>query len=115
MLPPIHRLHREADLKRTLQQGRLFRSSCLTIRSLKRGDEEPTRLATVVGKRVHASAIRRHQYQRWLREAGRELIQALPVGYDMVVVAQPPLARLTSLAEISEDMRAILKLLKEKQ
>ncbi|MBI1834143.1 MAG: ribonuclease P protein component [Candidatus Andersenbacteria bacterium] len=115
MLPHSNRLHRQGDVRRTLREGRLIRGRSFVVRIAQRSDKEPTRAAVVVGKRVHALAVKRHMYQRWLREVCRDVIKEAPIGYDMVVVAQPSLARLTSLAEIMEEAQPLLKLLTSKK
>lgn len=65
-----------------------------------------TRVACVVGTSVHRSAVRRHRYQRWLRELSRNLLRErpLPVPYDMVWVAQPSIIQADSLAKLYQDV-----------
>lgn len=87
MLPRISRLHRAKDIERVLKQGTLLRGEGVTLRFLRRGDDGVSRVAVVVGKRVHTSAVQRHRFQRLLREAMRDVLTLVPLGYDMVVVA----------------------------
>lgn len=65
-----------------------------------------TRIACVVGKSVHRSAVRRHKYQRWLREVARQTLatQSPNTAYDMVWIARPGMTNMSSVAAIAADL-----------
>ncbi|MBI4022211.1 MAG: ribonuclease P protein component [Candidatus Andersenbacteria bacterium] len=95
MLPHKHRLTRAPDIRAVLRHGRPIRSRYVIIRLLPRPAGNDSRAACIVTKRVHASAVRRHKYQRLLRAALRELLPRLPQPYDIVVTATPSMNQLT--------------------
>jgi ribonuclease P protein component len=72
-----------------------------------RPDQEQTRVATIVAKKVHSSAVKRHQYQRWLRAVAIELLPSLKQPYDMVWVAKPKITELASAREVAQKVRPL--------
>lgn len=56
-----------------------------------RGDDAPTRMGFVVGRRFGTHAAR-NRVKRRLRAVARGLWAHLPHGYDLVWVARPPAA-----------------------
>ncbi len=109
MLSAGNRLRRRQDVLAVIQRGRLYRTKYLNIYRLGRADQAGTRLACVVGKKVHQSAVRRHQVQRWLREIARGTIQGMQDSVDMVWVAKPSIVRITSKTELEQALSGDLK------
>jgi len=56
-----------------------------------RGDDAPSRLGFVVGRRL-GTHVARNRVKRRLRAAARALWAQLPHGYDLVCVARSPAA-----------------------
>lgn len=96
MLPRPHRLRITTDIKEVVRLGEVIPTSWVRLHLLPRPVGMPSRVACVVGKKVHVLATVRHHYQRWLRELARTLIPVLPRPYDIVLVAQPSITALTT-------------------
>jgi ribonuclease P protein component len=103
MLPRSARLRRTAEIQQVLRAGRCLTTPHLRICTHPSSHDHP-RIACVVGKSVHRGAVRRHRYQRWLREIARTFLSEHPAiaPYDMVWIAQPGLASIGSLAEAKQ-------------
>ena len=59
-----------------------------------RNGTDQTRVGLTVSRKV-GNAVNRNRVKRWLREAIRHQGDALPVGFDVVVVAHPQAANAT--------------------
>lgn len=109
MLPASHRLRRKQDILGTIRTGQKLRSPYLDV--YYRPGDRVTRIACVVGKRVHASAVVRHRLQRRMRASAREWIATLPQPYDIVWVAQAELTQLSTSRDLTLHLQSLLKTL----
>jgi ribonuclease P protein component len=91
MLPRAGRLRHKRDFERVYQQGRRVSMESFTMYVYARGDDAPTRLGFVVGRRL-GTHVARNRVKRRLRAAARALWAQLPHGYDLVCVARSPAA-----------------------
>ncbi len=105
MLPRSSRLRQTKEIQHVVRAGRRQASSYVRLYSMP-GATDESRVACVVGKTVHRSAVRRHRYQRWLREVFKKLNRERPLltPYDMVWVAQPGITQAASLEEVYQDL-----------
>lgn len=94
MLPRAHRLRASQDIQAVVRRGRCLTTPAVRVCALPR-EASGSRVACVVGKRVHRHAVVRHRYQRQLRVLARRVLDRLPSNeaYDMVWVAQPGIGR----------------------
>jgi ribonuclease P protein component len=106
MLPRSARLRRSREIQRVVHEGRVFVTTYLKVYRAPSLAPD-TRVACVVGKTVHRSAVARHRYQRWLRALARELLSetVLASPYDMVWVARPSIAA-ASLHAVRADLES---------
>jgi ribonuclease P protein component len=88
MLPKKQRLNRSRDIMAVIKRGSLLRTPHVNIYYRLRDDDQVSRSACIVGKKVHRSAVKRHTYQRWLRSAARQLMSRTNSPVDTVWVAQ---------------------------
>ena len=91
MLPRAGRLRNKRDFERVYQQGRRVSTESFTMYVYARGDDSPSRLGFVVGRRL-GTHVARNRVKRRLRAAARALWAQLPHGYDLVCVARSPAA-----------------------
>ncbi|MGQ9901972.1 MAG: ribonuclease P protein component [Fimbriimonadales bacterium] len=91
MLPRTGRLRKKRDFERVYQQGQRVSMESFTMYVYARGDDAPTRMGFVVGRRF-GTHVARNRVKRRLRAAARALWAQLPHGYDLVCVARPPAA-----------------------
>lgn len=92
MLPAPHRLRGKRSLQRVQFSSNVFRVRAVTLRVVRRGDEEPARISFAVSRRVSTRAIERNTITRWLREAVRMLLPRLRPGVDLRFSATAPAA-----------------------
>lgn len=59
--------------------------------------------ACVVGKKVHASSVVRHRYQRLLRAAAQAAANKT-FAYDMVIIAKPAILKIKKLDELQKEL-----------
>jgi len=91
MLPRAGRLRHTRDFERVYQNGRRVSMESFTIYVYPRGDDAPTRIGFVVGRRF-GTQVARNRVKRRLRAVARALWPRLPRGYDIVCVARSPAA-----------------------
>jgi ribonuclease P protein component len=79
---------RPGDLRTTVRKGRRVGTENVVLYVLERGSSQPTRFGFVVGK-VVGTAVRRNLVRRRLRAIGREVLEGVPTGSDIVIRALP--------------------------
>ena len=110
MLSPQARLRRSQDIVATIKHGRVVRTPYVQIYACQQPDSTKVRLACVVSKRVSASAVVRHRYQRLLRAAARQLIPDLQSRWqgNIVLIALPTITTVRKTAELVESLTPYL-------
>jgi ribonuclease P protein component len=103
MLPRAGRLRKKREFEQVYQQGRRVSMESFTMYVHARGDDAPTRLGFVVGRRFGAH-VQRNRVKRRLRAAARGLWASLPAGYDVVCVARDAAAT-APIEQIQQQMR----------
>ncbi|MBO9344859.1 MAG: ribonuclease P protein component [Chloroflexi bacterium] len=85
-------LRRATDFDRVRREGTRWRGRYCTL-SVARAPQAdtPTRAGYVVSRAV-GKAVKRNRARRLLREAMRRLADRLLPGWDIVLIAQPPIA-----------------------
>jgi ribonuclease P protein component len=91
-----------------MRQGNKVITPYCWLYVLQRDDDKPSRAACVVGKKVHQLAVKRHHYQRWLRQISSTYINHLPVSYDMVWVAQPKITEVKEILKLQNSLQGQL-------
>jgi len=86
------RLSRSGDFDRVYREGRSHSNRFLVLYAFPRDDDGDVRLGVSVSRKV-GGATERNAVKRALREAFWAL-EALPEGYDFVLVARPDMAGL---------------------
>lgn len=102
------RLRSGADYRRVRATGRRRANALFVMLAAPspHGATAPTRLGIVTGRRV-GGAVVRNRVKRRLREIGRLLHPRIAPGWDLVVIARPPIAT-EPFAAIEQAMRAAL-------
>ncbi len=107
MLPRAGRLRKKREFEQVYQQGRRVSMESFTMYVHARGDDAPTRMGFVVGRRFGAH-VQRNRVKRRLRAAARALWRQLPVGYDVVCVARDA-ATTTPIEQIQRQMQQAIE------
>lgn len=116
MLPKEHRLKRKKDFERVLKKGKLLVKDFLILKTVK-NNLKTTRVGLVVSQKVSKKAVLRNKVKRKIREAVRDNLKKIKLGYDLIFFAKKAIER-KSLSEIKkevEDLIAQAKLFKENE
>lgn len=83
MLTRMHRFHGYGSLRRTYNHGQTVRGSLISLRFAQRSSEKPYRVAVVVSRKVHKSAVVRNRIRRRVYEVMRH-IEYVPSSADLI-------------------------------
>ncbi len=105
-----YRLRNSRDFEQMRQQGRTFSRPSLLL-NVRANGLDYNRYGFVVGKRL-GTAVTRNRIRRRLREAMRRLHPQLHPGYDVVIIARPPVggAVFSSILDVLKDVLCQAKL-----
>lgn len=84
MITRRNRFHGYGSLNAVYRQGSSVRGSLLSLRYASREATKPYRVAVVVSKKVHKSAVVRNRIRRRIYEAVRRSEIAIPSGLDLI-------------------------------
>lgn len=108
MLPIEHRLKYKKDFDIVFAKGLKVFVRGLTLRFVPRfKPDAPSRMGFVVSTKVSKNAVERNRLRRRLREAARENIKTLRLGFDLVIITFPE-AKDFSLSEARQSLTALL-------
>ena len=85
MINVRHRFHGHSSLNRVYRDGQTVRGSLMSLKFTSRRAGQPYRLAVVVSRKVHRSAVIRNRIRRRLYEIARTSDPRLVTGKDMVL------------------------------
>jgi ribonuclease P protein component len=92
MISRNHRFHGRNSLRYVYRNGATTRGPLLAIKSIVNEERDTYRLAVVVSRKVHKSAVARNRMRRRLYAAVRNLEGGITKPYDIVItVFQPTL------------------------
>ncbi len=103
MLPKVHRIGAEKEFNDVFRKGYFLRSVFFTAKIAK-NDRGVVRFGFVVSKKIAQKATDRNLIKRRLSEAVKFFLGKLKDGYDIVIVAQPPIVG-KGFEEIKEEIR----------
>lgn len=104
MLAREQRLRRSEDIMRVMRHGRRIKMPHALLYVAAAPNTEGVRVACIVGKRVHRSAVRRHSIQRRLRESVRTHLPRASSPVDLVVVAQPSIVEVRDFEQLAAEV-----------
>src|SRR5689334_5870866 len=102
MISVRHRFHGHGSLKGVYSRGHTVRSSHISLKFIGRSPSRPYRVAVVVSRKVHKSAVVRNRIRRRIYETVRQVDKDLLAGRDLVFtvfseqVAEIEAAKLTA-------------------
>ena len=99
------------DVEKTLKKGLVSNTPHVTIYTLAnpiKNNQLKAQVAVVVSKKVHASAVQRHKYQRWMREIVAGLREETPNNLMFVLIAKPSIREVSSFVKLQEALSAQL-------
>jgi ribonuclease P protein component len=83
MLTRSHRFHGYGSLRRTYSNGQTVRGSFISLRHAPRPAGKPYRVAVVVSRKVHKSAVVRNRIRRRVYEFVRQY-EIVPPAVDLI-------------------------------
>lgn len=84
MIAKFHRFHGHGSLRYVYQNGETVRGPLCSLKFIRNERRKHWRLAVVVSKKVHKSAVRRNRIRRRIYETARLHLTDIP-AYDMVL------------------------------
>lgn len=116
MISAKHRFHGYGSLKRVYQDGKTVRGKAFSLKSLINPKRNTYRLAVVVSRKVHKSAVARNRIRRRLYEAVRLLEKDIVDPYDLVinvysdsVLEEPPAKLQKQVEELLKSAGVVVK------
>ncbi len=100
------RLTRSEDFKRVRRFGKSYAHPLVVL--VAQASNEPKLRVGVAAGRTVGGAVKRNRAKRLLREAMRTLIPSLAGGWDLILIARPPLAG-SDLFEVREALLTLLR------
>lgn len=86
MIPFSYRFHGHGGLRYVYKNGKTSRTRLLTVKAINNPRRKNSRIAVVVSKKVHKSAVGRNRIRRKIYEIIRLQISDLKPAHDMVVI-----------------------------
>lgn len=86
MISQKHRFHGQKGITRVYRQGLSVRGAQMTLKYLQNQRATHFRVAIVVSRKVHKSAVVRNRIRRRLYEIIREFSPQITQAYDLVIV-----------------------------
>ena len=100
------RLTRSEDFERARRSGKSY-AHRLVVLVARKNDEGHARVGVAAGRTV-GNAVKRNRAKRLLRAAMQGLVASIRPGWDVVLIARPPLV-LSSSAEVREVLSMLLR------
>jgi ribonuclease P protein component len=100
------RLTRSTDFKRVRRFGKSY-AHPLVVLITQASDQPRPRVGVAAGRTV-GNAVRRNRAKRLLRAAMQRILPDIATGYDLLLIARPPLTDST-LEETDSALRTLLK------
>lgn len=86
MLSARHRFHGHGSLRYVYKNGQAVRSRLLTVKNTANKHRRHSRVAVVVSKKVHKSAVGRNRIRRRVYEIIRHELPRITSAHDIVVI-----------------------------
>ena len=107
MLPKIHRLKKNTEIKRVLDKGKKFKENFLILKIFPNTLNQ-TRFAFIVSKKISKNSPHRNKIKRRLREIVRGKLAKIKKGTDIATIAIQGLETKT-FKEIDKDLNELFK------
>lgn len=106
MLPRTHRLSLRTEFKKIKLEGRLIQGKFFSLLLRVRQDNQPSRFAFIVSKKVHPLSSQRNRVRRLLSEAVYSLLSKYETNLDGVFLVRQLILGKT-LTEIKNEVKKI--------
>lgn len=109
MIGRTHRFHGYNSLRNVYQRGRTVRAPLVSLRYMARSPQRPYRVAVVVSRKIHKSAVTRNRIRRRVYEAVRGNENQITPGTDLVFTIFSEQLAVLPAAELREIITRLLQ------
>jgi ribonuclease P protein component len=109
MIVRRHRFHGHGSLKAVYARGQSARGGSLSLKHASRGPGRPYRVAVVVSRKVHKSAVVRNRIRRRIYEIVRRNDAGINPGSDLVFTAYDEQIANMEPAKLDSLVRSLLQ------
>ncbi len=109
MLGRTHRFHGYGSLRPVYRHGSTVRGSLMSLRYRPNTRRRNYRVAVVVSKKVHKSAVTRNRIRRRLYELCRRQLAGLQGGHDIVVTVFSDTVATIPAGELQRELHDLLQ------
>ena len=107
MISGMHRFHGHGSLRYVHKNGSSYRSSWFVVKVVANPRRRHSRMAVVVSKKVHKSAVGRNRIRRRVYEIMRHELPQVNSNYDIVVLVVSAEVRTAPARELQETIREL--------
>ena len=108
MLARQYRFRGHASLNLAYKKGQVFRGQFISLRVWQNDRRKEFRLAVVVSKKVHKSAVVRNRIRRRIYEVVRSVSSEIGRPYDLVITCFSPQIAWTTSEDITRQITGLL-------
>lgn len=108
MIGRANRFHGYGSLRYVYQHGKTVRGPLMSLRYCVNGKRQDYRLAVVVSKKVHKSAVARNRMRRRIYEVVRQQLSPNQ-AYDLVITVFQPSLQTTPSSQLTAQTRGLLQ------
>ncbi|HEY4161120.1 MAG TPA: ribonuclease P protein component [Candidatus Saccharimonadales bacterium] len=108
MINRSHRFHGRASIQRLYKNSKMVRSASLSLRFAPNTRREHYRLAVVVSRKVHKSAVVRNRIRRRVYEHVRIMFGSQSLPYDLLITAHTDVVASCSSDELAREVEKLL-------
>jgi ribonuclease P protein component len=109
MIGSRHRFHGYGSLRGVYQRGQTARGSLISLRYAQRDSAKPYRVAVVVSRKVHKSAVIRNRIRRRVYEQVRLAENIIQPGKDLVFTVYSEKLAVIDHQELKKSVRELLQ------
>jgi ribonuclease P protein component len=109
MIVRQHRFHGYNSLKPVYARGQSVRGGPLSLKYSSRGPDRPYRVAVVVSKKVHKSAVVRNRIRRRIYEIVRQSAPSIAPGTDLIFTAYDDQVAELEAAKLQQTVAQLLQ------
>lgn len=109
MISQKHRFHGQKAITRVYRQGQAVRGSQMSLKYLRSNRVEQFRVAVVVSRKVHKSAVVRNRIRRRIYEVLREIAPQIIQPWDLVFVVYSDEMAETEYSKLQSDLKSMLE------
>lgn len=107
------RIKKNEDFQKVFKKGKSVANRQFVVYCLQKPEQQEFRIGLSIGKKI-GNAVMRNQVKRYVRQAFLELKEDVKGGYDYVIIARVPAAKL-DFHETKKSIEHVLKVAKALQ